>query len=184
MPDSSKSPDGVVEYYDSRPIYLTWFNVCLLACVVLVLASLNGGGPFGMIGALPFGLSALYSFPRLVSRRVRLAISEEGILEQNFWYSPGFLPWDQVLAVRRRMWGLIEVEIRDPDSLLGKQPLLRKLGMRWLRLRGYGLVVITPWGLEGEGSEIVGTLQDGLEEFNLAAVRHAKALQGESSDPP
>jgi len=117
------------------------------------------------------------------SDSARIAISRDGILEHNFWYSPGFIPWDQVLGFRERKMGSIEVEIRDHEELLRQQPLLRRLQMKWLRFRGYGLVLIIPWGLEGGKTEVLGALQDGLDAFNLDTVRSAKALESESTDP-
>jgi hypothetical protein len=167
-------PEGVVEFYDSRNFHLLW----LLLSAFILMICVGAGGAYAGLGFLLFIPHVLYALKRLVTRRVRIRISETGILDQSMWYSPGFLPWDDILDVRKRNWGLIEIQVRDQKKLLKSQGFLKRLAMRRFRFRGYSPVLVTPWALEDDRDEILQALQDGLEEFNLLAIRREKALEG------
>jgi hypothetical protein len=179
MPETSQAPDAPVEFRDFKTLHFNYFVICALFSVL----GLASGDLFGVIAGGFLGTGALWSVGRLLSKRIRIAISRDGILEQNLWYSPGFIPWDQVLGFRERRMGSIEVEIRDHEEMIGQQPLLRRLQMKWLRFRGYGPVLIIPWGLEGGKTAVLEALQDGLDAYYLDKVRNEKAIGPRSSDP-
>ncbi|MBT8397721.1 MAG: hypothetical protein HKO65_05830 [Gemmatimonadetes bacterium] len=164
-------PIKPVEFYDAPHFWWGWFLMSVLGIVAFQLS-----GALGMMGLIVFAPHAVYSLQRLIRRKVRIRISPKGILEKNFWYSPGFIPWDQVLGVRKSRFGMIEIEVKNPQALLEKQTPLAELVMRRNRFRGMGLVAVLPWGLEATRTELIDAFEHGLGQYALQEVRRGKAL--------
>jgi len=161
-----------IEIRDSRPFYGFW---CLLTGSLAGLTAFAWG--WGPIGLLVFGLHSVWSFLRLFSRRARLCITEEGIVDANFWTSPGLIRWEEVLDVQPTRWGLIEVKLLDEQAFWSRQSFWAQLARAKLLLYGYQGTVIVPWGLAGSRRKLVQTLQDGLDAAEIAAMGQAVALK-------
>ncbi len=171
------APDGVdaIAIYDSRlffGLYSAGMTIAAIPCALL--------SGFGPVLAIILGTHALWALRRVIDRRPRLRISAEGIRDENFWYSPGMIRWDEILDVRRTRFGLIEVELRDEGAFWNRLSPLRQLPRVKLALFGFGPALITPWGLRGTTREVVGTLQQGLEQHLLDSVRREQAALPES----
>ncbi|NNK63993.1 MAG: hypothetical protein HKO98_12405 [Gemmatimonadetes bacterium] len=173
------APHGsdAIEFYDSRLFFASYSAGMTMVAIPCALVS--GWGP---ILAIIFGGHALWSLRRLLDRRPRLEISAVGIRDENLWYSPGMIRWEEIRDIRRTRLGLIEVELRDEGAFLDRLSPLRQLPRVKLALFGFGPALITPWGLEGSTREVVGKLQEGLEQHLLESVRseHAMLLEGDA----
>ena len=95
---SSETRDlGGVEIYDSKVFYASWFaGMAFLAVASL---ALPGVGPVGLV---VFGSHAVWADTRLESPRPRIRVTPEGLIDENFWYSPGLIRWGEILDVRPR----------------------------------------------------------------------------------
>jgi hypothetical protein len=157
---------GEIEIYDSKAFYACWFvGTAFLAVASL---ALPGVGPVGLV---VFGSHAVWAVTRLESPRPRIRVTPEGLIDENFWYSPGLIPWDEILDVRPTRWGLIEVDLRDEDAFWRRLPALSRLARSKMQLLGFGPAVITPWGLNRSRAEVVGLLASGLDEHLIAEVK-------------
>jgi hypothetical protein len=177
MAGSSDDPD-TLEIYDSRPLFAAYFAGMAMAAVRCAL--LPGWGP---ILAIAFGSHALWSLRRLLHRRPRISVSEEGIRDEKFWYSPGLIPWDEVRDVRRTRFGLVELELRDEGAFWNRLSPLRQLPRVKTTLLGFGPALVTPWGLEGSTRRVVSVIQEGLERHLLESVRSEHVLPLEGDGP-
>ncbi len=79
----------------------------------LAVLSATAWGPLGLI---IFGAHAVWAFRRLLDPRPRIRLSSDGIVDKNFWYSPGLIPWEEILDVRSTRLGLIEVDLKDESA--------------------------------------------------------------------
>lgn len=161
---------GSLTIRDSRAFYAYW----CIAMTLLAVATVTGFG-WGPFGLVLFGGYALWALTRLLDRRPRIRVTPEGIIDDNFWYSPGLVRWADILDVRMTRLGLIEVDLRDENAFWERLSPLRRLARFKMQLYGFGPALITPWGLEGSGSEIVAHLQAGLDEHVLLAARSERS---------
>ena len=182
-----------IEIRDSRVFYALWGDLALLLAAVS--AASWAWGPFGLLGLVGlgvFGTHSLWAFQRLFHRRVRLRITEEGVVDENFWYSPGLIKWDEILDVRVTRWGRIEIDLVDENEFLARLSGPHQLGrVKQLAqsaraihmvLLGFGPAAIASWGLEGSRAEIVEMLEAGMDRYALSVVREGDALEpGEAS---
>ena len=159
-----------IEIRDSRTF---WAFYCALAGS---LAALSEGWGWGPVGLLVSGTHTAYSLVRLLSRRTRLRITDEGIVDEIFWYSPGLIKWDEILDVRAARWGAIEVDLLYANAFLARLSDLAQLRRIKQRLMGFGPAVIFPWGLGGPRRELIEMLETGMDSYALSVVRRAKPL--------
>jgi len=155
-----------IDIYDSRPFYALWFVV--MAALAFAVGTMPGLGP---LIAMVFGIHALWALRRLFFRRPRVRITAEGIVDRNFWYSPGLIRWEDIIDVYSTGLGLIEVELKDEMAFWERLSPLGQMARYKLQLLGYGPALITPWGLERSGSEVVDMLQAGLDEHVLQSAQ-------------
>ena len=94
-----------VEFYDSR---LFLFLYSLLCFVLLAFSTLVWG--WGPLGIICFGPSVVWSLVRLAFRRARLRIDEEGVVDRYMWFSPGLIPWHQIIEVRNSLIQLVGID--------------------------------------------------------------------------
>jgi hypothetical protein len=168
-----------VESYDSR---LFIFVFSLLCFVLLAFSTLAWG--WGLLGFIWFGTSAVWSLVRLAFRRVRLRIDEEGVVDRFVWFSPGIIPWRQIIEVRPTRWGLIQVDLRDNAAFYEQLSPLAELQVAKLRLWGLGPAVLRPWSLEASRSRLLQVIEDGMDAYALSELKREKALgPGESQQP-
>lgn len=163
--------DEQVEIRDSRLFYVSWSVATSALAVALV--TVPGIGPFLTV---LFGAHALWALRRLFDRRARIQITSEGIVDRNFWYSPGLIRWEEIIDIYSRGLGLIEVQLRDEISFWDRLSPLRQLARYKFQLFGYGPALITSWGLERSGSVVVDMLQAGLDEHVLQSAQEGQLL--------
>lgn len=171
-------PD-VMEIRDSRPFYalssigygtLAWWSSSSLG--------------LGAAGLVVFGSYSLWSLLRFVRPRVRLRISEDGIVDETFWwYSPGLIRWGEIVDFRTTKWGLVQIELVDEDSFLGRLSGLRQFTRVKSMLYGLGPALLVPWVLEGSKRDLLGSLKTRLDAYTLAAVRRGVSLGPGEADP-
>jgi hypothetical protein len=113
----------------------------------------------------------------LFDQRPRIRITADGIVDENFWYSPGLIPWEEIVDVRATGLGLIEVDLSDASAFLERLSPMRQVARFKMQLLGFGPAVITPWGLDRSGREVVALLQDGLDEHVVLSARREGAAR-------
>ena len=160
-----------IEIRDSRPFWA--FCGALMGSLATLSAVAWGWGPFGLV---VFGTHTVRTFARLLSRRTRLRITDEGIVDENFWYSPGLIKWDEILDVSAARWGAIEIDLLDANAFLARLSGLAQLYRVKLWLKGFGPAVIIPWGLEGSRRELIEILETGMDSYALSVVRRGASL--------
>ena len=160
-----------VEIRDSRIFFASWG---ILTGSLAALSVVSWGlGPFGLV---VFGTHAVWSLTRLLSRRVRVRITQEGVVDENYWLSPGLITWDEILDVRPTKWGLIEIDLADEDAFLERRSTLAQLAIFKQQLYGLGPAVIVPWSLRGTRRELLDALETAMDTFALSKVRNGEAL--------
>ena len=108
MPDDvaggghESNPDAVALETRNSLLYLANHSATMST---LSAACLFGWG-LGLAGFIGFGSLAIWSAQRLVSRLVRLRVTEEGVHDDTGWYSLGFIAWSEVANVRIHQSGL------------------------------------------------------------------------------
>lgn len=158
-----------VAIHDSKGFYACW---CIgMAILAGASATLPGVGPYGLV---VFGAHAVWALYRLMDRQARIRVTREGIVDENFWYSPGLIPWEEILDVRVTQLGLIEVDLRDESAFWARLSPLRQIARFKHQLFGFGPALITPWGLDGSTGEVVGLLQAGLDDHVLSTARRER----------
>jgi len=174
---SSETAHESVEIFDSRLAVLVW----VLLCVGLLLSS-TFLWDWGALGVFLFGTNALYAGARLLSRPVRLQITEDGIVDQNFWPHAGFIPWEEIVEFRSRRWGLIEIRLRDADSFLERQSPLFPLSRWKVLVRGWSPAILWTPFLTGSKEDLLAQLESGQDAFTLAAVRRDRMLEDSGTE--
>ncbi len=160
-----------VEIHDSRTFFVSWFVG--MTTFAVALATVPGWGP---LVAVVLGAHALWALRRLFDRRPRIQITSEGIVDRNFWYSPGLIRWEEIIDVYSKGLGLIEVELKDEIAFWDRLSPLRQIPRYKLQLLGFGPTLITPWGLELSGSEVLDMLQAGLDEHVLQSAQEERFM--------
>lgn len=170
--DDSENAGVSVAIFDSRLTVLAWFLLCvgLLLCSTLIWG-------WGVVGAVLFGTNAVFGGARLLGRPVRLQITDDGLLDQNFWPYAGFIPWDEILEFRPRRWGLIEIRLRDADSFLERHSPFFQLSRTKVLVRGLSPVVLWTPFLSGSKADLLVQLESGLDRFTLAGIRRDRMLE-------
>jgi hypothetical protein len=140
-------------------------------------------GVAGLVGMGVFGINAAWALHRLFRRKARLRITEQGIIDEQFWYSPGLIKWDEILDVRPSRWGYIEIDLADKPAYFRRLSGLAQTVRAYMRLWGFGPAAISSWGLEASRGEIIEALETGMDSYALSMVRQADALEsgGESA---
>ena len=169
---------AAIEIHDSRLFLGLYSGGMTIAAIAGAL--LSGWGP---VLPIIFGTHALWSLRRLFDRRPRLRVSAEGIRDENFWYSPGLIRWEEIRDVRRTRFGLIEIELRDEGAFLDRLSWLQQLPRLKFAMFGFGPALVTPWGFKGTTREVVTTLQQGLERYLLDSVRSEHSLLSPRATP-
>ena len=168
---SSEDPWEPGEVYDSVLFLLVW----LVGSGALLLASTLSWG-WGILGMFVFGGHTGWALFRLLRRKARLRITEEGIIDRTFWHSPGLIPWEQIIRVRPARWGMISVEIRDEDEFMAKQSTLANLARIKFLMFNLGPAAIYSLPLQGSRKKLLQALEAGLDAHELARVRQERAL--------
>jgi hypothetical protein len=124
-------------------------------------------GPFGLVLFAAVGGWALF---RALYRPVRLEINDDGIIDRTFWFSPGFIPWTDVLDVSPSRFGCIDLELRDEAAFWERLSPLQMLARWKFPLYGLGPAAIFSWALRGSRADIVERLEERLDNFVVAEV--------------
>ncbi|MBT8487821.1 MAG: hypothetical protein KJO65_03230, partial [Gemmatimonadetes bacterium] len=106
----------------------------------------------------------------------RLCVTEAGIVDEMFWYSPGLIPWQDVTDVRPTRWGLVEIDLVDDDVFLQRLGPLSQMARFKQQLYGFGPALVVPWVLRGRRRTIVDRLQDGLDAYTRIALADARSF--------
>lgn len=149
--------------------------------VLLLVVGFFAAGLAALGSVVLSSLAVLYGgwagFRLIAPGRVRA--TEDGIVDETFWYSPGLIPWAHVTDVRPTRWGLVEIDLVDEDIFLeGLGPLVQ-VALFKQRLYGFGPALLVPWVLRGSRRTIVDGLQVGLDAYT-----HAALTQGGSDELP
>jgi hypothetical protein len=161
-----------VEVRDSR-IFFGGFAT-LLWLIAGGFASLGGG--FGWLFAGVTAAKAVWASWRFLAGAVRLRITEEGVTDHTFWFSPGFIDWGDILDVREAGFGLLDLRLRDPGSVWDRLPPLAQIRRFSLRRGGLGPATLYPPMLRGSSKELVHTLRVRVDAEVLSEVRAAREL--------
>lgn len=170
MPPEPDTSEGI-DIHDSRSLYVVFF----VGMTSLAIASATFSG-WPVFLAIPFGVYAVWALRRLFDRRPRIQITPEGIVDRNFWYSPGLIRWEEIIDVYSKGLGLIEVELKDEIVFWERLSPLRQMARYKRQLFGFGPALITSWGLERSGPEVVDMLQAGLDEHVLQSAQEERLL--------
>jgi len=160
-----------VEIRDSVWFYASFFVASLLLAIASVVA--GGAGP---VGAVLFGSYASWSLLRLITRRVRLRITAEGIEDTNHLGAPGLIRWEEILDVERSRWGLIEVRLHDEQAYWQRLSPFGRVAAAKMQLFGHGPAVLNSWGLGASKRDVLEALEAGVDAHVLASARSEKAL--------
>ena len=134
--------------------------------------------------ALFLGSYSVWSFLRAVSGRVRVRVTEDGIVDETFrWYSPGLIRWEEIRDVREGRWGGIEIELLDEKTFLNRLSPLAVLARTISRLYGLGPAVINPMYFEGSRRELLEPLEAAFDSSVLAAARQNDPLGSGEAAP-
>ncbi|MCG6989136.1 MAG: hypothetical protein LJF06_13285 [Gemmatimonadetes bacterium] len=161
-----------VEYRDSLPVYLVW----LVAMVVLTVCAVAFWPTWGPTPLLVFGSAAVAAALRVLRRRVRLRITEEGIIDRTGWYSPGLIPWEDVVDVRPGPWGYVQLDLTEASSFWERQTPLRQLHMMSAQLWGLSPATISSLGLAASRRTILRAMEVGMDRHALASLRREAEL--------
>ena len=124
-----------------------------------------------------FGSYSVWSLMRFVRPRVRVRITEDGIVDESFWwYSPGLIRWDEIVDFRTTKWGLVRIDLVDEAAFLERLSGLKQLARIKSMLNGLGPALIVPWALEGSKRDLMETLETALDSYTLAAARRREPL--------
>jgi hypothetical protein len=168
-----------VEFRDSWPFYL----VLLVAAVALGVCSVAYWPRWGPVPLVVFGPGAVGAVLRFLRQRVRLRITEEGIVDRTRWYSPGLIPWEDIVDVRVGPWGLIQLELAEGSSFWERQTPLRQVHMIRTQFWGLSPATIFPLGLSAARRTIVQAIEDGMDRHALQSLRRAAELPaGDGAD--
>lgn len=165
--DAGRDAIEVVRY-DSRGFFAIYGSTCAL------LAAGFASLPWGMPLAVVMGANALWAVMRASYRKARIRIDEDGIVDENFWYSGGFIPWSAVRDVRPTRWGLIQIELFDENEYWDALHPMKAFALLKMQLYGFSPVVVTPWGLQGSRRALVAELQEGLDRWAVEAARRGE----------
>ncbi len=166
---SERSDIGSLNLFEvrgSRAFYTFW---CIAAGALAWLSSVSWG--WGLMGLAVFGAHSAWALVGLLNRRIRLRVTEDGIVDENFWWSPGLVPWEEMLDVRATKWGLVEIDLRDKSAFFERLSPLAQLVRVKQRLSGLGPALIVPWSLEGSKRDLLESLETGLDSSTVAAAR-------------
>ena len=167
-----------VEFRDSWPFYL----ILLVATVALTVCSVAYWPVWRPVPLFFFGSAAVGATLRVLRRRVRLRINEEGILDRTHWYSPGLIPWQDIIDVRVGRWGTIEIDLAESSSFWERQTVLRQLHMMRAQVWGMGPAAVSPLGLSATRHTILQAMEERMSRHALASLRReAELLPGEGA---
>ena len=136
--------------------------VLFLASLALVAAGMllvSTGKPVylivGVVGILFFGIGLVMFGVQLVFNPVVLQIDEEGYLDRSSLATPGRIFWSEVAAVSIASVGsqrFLEITVADPEAVLRRASLVRRVVMRANRAAGFATVTLAetmlPYPLE------------------------------------
>ena len=175
--NDTAAPPAVGEISDSRLFY----GIYTAVLAALGIATIPMG--YGLLGGLFFGGYAAWTLWRLIDKRPRLFITDEGIVDRTYLWSPGLIRWDEILDFRPARWGLISVRLRDEQAFWDRLPLFAKFAAGKAQLHGLGPAFIVGWALEASRSELLDALESGADAHALRAVKAAAALtEGHARD--
>ena len=167
-----------IEVRDSRLFYAICGGVAgSLAVLAAISLAWGPAGVADLVALGVFGINAAWVLHRLFRRKARLRITEQGIIDENFWYSPGLIKWDEILDVRESRWGYIEIDLADKQAYFRRLSGLAQTVRAYQRLWGFGPAAISTWGLEASRGEIVEALETGMDSYALSMVRETDALE-------
>jgi hypothetical protein len=163
-PDTS---GDVISFRDSRTFYGA-------SCVALAaMATMSSPWPWTVL----FGAQSLWAFLRFINQRVRLRVTDDGIVDETFsWYSPGLIRWEGIRDVRAGRWGGIEIELKDPKAFYYRLSPPAALSRAISRLFGLGPAVINPSYYKASRRELLESLEAALDSYTLDTVRQSDTL--------
>jgi hypothetical protein len=127
--------------------------------------------------ALLLGSYSAWSFLRVVSWRVRVRVTEDGIVDETFgWYSPGLIRWEGIRDVRAGRWGGIEIELKDQKAFFYRLSPPAVLARALSMLFGLGPAVINPLYFKGSRRELLESLEAALDSYTLDTIRQSDTL--------
>ncbi len=168
MGEHPATSGDLIEIRDSKTFYGAFF------VVLAAMAMMSSPWPWTVL----FGVQSLWALLRVARRRVRLRVTEDGIVEETFrWYSAGLIRWEEIRDVRVTRGGGIEIELKDEKAFLKRlSPLsvLARVSQRFIFR--VGPATISPLSLEGSKRELVESLESALDSFTLTSIRQSATL--------
>ena len=164
------SPPPLFEARDSRAF---WLVMVLTFTVLAVVSSAVWG--WGAAGIGFFGLQGVWSLLRVLDRRPRLIVTEEGVIDRTYLLlSPGLIPWSEIARFEPSRLGMIRVELRDEGAFWARLSPLQKFAAGKLHLYGLGPAAIQSWVLDSSQSDFLDELDFAADA--LAASARIEAL--------
>jgi hypothetical protein len=173
--DSERGPEASppfapVALYDDEQMWAASTGANLMI-VLVCLALASGGSVVGGVGALYFGARIVYLARRLIGKVPRVLLTEDGVIDRSFFYSVGLIPWEDIVEVRHKGMGMVNVTVRDPDKLLAPLGVHQLFMIGWMQLWGFGPIAINSWTLDRTSRELVDLLDEGMDAYALRALR-------------
>ena len=154
-----------VEYGDSR--FFFGFAAALYGTLAVGAAMLPGG----FIGTLILAPAAVWATHRLFSRDARLVITDEGIEDRTPMWGLGTISWSEIVDVRGRSWGHIEIELRDEQALWDRLGFVSRLACIKRQLYGIGLAAVSTWDLAPGKEELLAAVEARMDAYVLRSAR-------------
>lgn len=155
-----------------------WALYCLM-----ILVPPSGQSFYPWLTAPITGLASLHFIRRAFDRRPRLIVDAEGITDRTSILGGALrVPWKDVLSVSvSRLWGTVNLEVRDPARIRREAGLLRRAWMLFERLLGQGEIAVSPTLLGLGRVELKERLDAALLDFErkqLGFTATAARLEG------
>ena len=125
----------------------------------------------GAAGIIFFGYIGYYLFKKIGERSPGLIISNKGITDNSGGVSPGFIPWEDVKAIKEKIIArqkFINIVVKNPQFYIDRQKnsLKRKIMQGNLNLYG-SAIQISVNGLKITYAELKVLLEKKFKEFGV-----------------
>ena len=175
---------GVGEEVERRPMEVRESRLYYgdAAATTGLVASLSAFFGLGPVTPVFFGAATAWCVLRCLRPRVRLRLTDEGIVEEGGWGGSELIRWIEVADVRPARRAAVRVELVDEDGFRRGRRWWKRLASAQPTTAGLGPVVFNAWALAGSRSQIVAALQNALDSHTITLVQGDPPLPG--SEPP
>ena len=131
----------------------------------------------GVVAIVPYWIFCL---PRSFKRHPAVSLSEEGILETSWFFSPGLIRWSEIASFsidHRDSKSFLVIITHDPQPILNRMFILKRLACRMNFTFERSPFMIPDYLIEGSLNELAIKIQDYYET-------HVKSISSESPGTP